>query len=40
MGVIRLAVDAQSGDYAPAEIVVGGVQGARNLGLPLSDPGG
>jgi glycerol-3-phosphate acyltransferase PlsX len=42
MGVIRLAVDAMGGDYAPGEIVAGAVQGARDLGLRLllvGDPG-
>jgi phosphate acyltransferase len=35
MGVIRLAVDAMGGDYAPDEIVAGAIQGARDLGLEL-----
>ncbi|MEJ2262226.1 MAG: phosphate acyltransferase PlsX [Anaerolineales bacterium] len=36
MGVIRLAVDAMGGDYAPAEIVAGAIQGARELGLAVA----
>jgi glycerol-3-phosphate acyltransferase PlsX len=36
MGVIRLAVDAMGGDHAPAEIVAGAIQGARDFGLGLS----
>lgn len=36
MGVIRLAIDAMGGDYAPAEIVTGAIQGARELGLAVS----
>lgn len=35
MGVIRLAVDAMGGDFAPAEIVAGAIQGARDMGLKL-----
>lgn len=35
MGVIRLAVDAMGGDYAPGEIIAGAVQGARDLDLGL-----
>jgi len=35
MGVIRLAVDAMGGDYAPGEIVAGAIQGARDLDLCL-----
>ena len=35
MGVMRLAVDAMGGDYAPAEIVAGAVQGARQLDMGL-----
>jgi glycerol-3-phosphate acyltransferase PlsX len=35
MGVIRLAIDAMGGDYAPAEIVAGAVAGARDFGLNL-----
>jgi glycerol-3-phosphate acyltransferase PlsX len=36
MGVIRLAVDAMGGDFAPAEIVAGAVRGARDFNLGLS----
>lgn len=35
MGVIRIAVDAMGGDFAPAEIVAGAVKGARELNLDL-----
>ena len=35
MGVIRLAVDAMGGDYAPTEIVAGVVEGARDFDLHL-----
>lgn len=35
MGVVRLAIDAMGGDYAPAEIVAGVVEGARDFGLSL-----
>ena len=35
MGVIRLAVDAMGGDYAPDEIIAGAVQGAHELDLGL-----
>ncbi len=35
MGVIRLAVDAMGGDFAPREIVAGALLGARQLGLEL-----
>jgi len=35
MGVIRLAIDAMGGDYAPAEIVAGVVEGARDFDLNL-----
>jgi len=31
--LIRVAVDAMGGDYAPEEIVKGGVQAARELGV-------
>ncbi len=30
---VRLALDAMGGDYAPGEIVLGGVQAARELDL-------
>jgi glycerol-3-phosphate acyltransferase PlsX len=33
MGLIRLAIDAMGGDYAPGEIVAGALQGARDLGM-------
>jgi phosphate acyltransferase len=33
MGMIRLAIDAMGGDFAPREIVSGAVQGARQLGI-------
>src|SRR6185436_3192998 len=36
MGVIRLAIDAMGGDYAPAEIVAGVVAGARDFGPNLN----
>ena len=35
MGIVRLAVDAMGGDYAPAEIVAGAVRGARDFDLRL-----
>ena len=35
MGVIRIAVDAMGGDYAPGEIIAGAVQGAKDLDLGL-----
>lgn len=35
MGLIRLAVDAMGGDFAPAEIVAGALTGARQAGLAL-----
>ncbi len=35
MGMIRLAIDAMGGDYAPHEIVSGAVNGARRLGISL-----
>jgi glycerol-3-phosphate acyltransferase PlsX len=35
MGVIRLAVDAMGGDFAPHEIVLGAARGARRLGISL-----
>jgi glycerol-3-phosphate acyltransferase PlsX len=35
MGIVRLAVDAMGGDFAPEEIVVGAILGARQLGLDL-----
>ena len=35
MGVIRLAIDAMGGDFAPAEIVAGAVQGARALDMSV-----
>ena len=35
MGMIRLAVDAMGGDYAPGEIIAGALQGAQDLGLGL-----
>jgi phosphate acyltransferase len=33
MGIIRLAIDAMGGDFAPQEIVAGAVRGARRLGI-------
>ncbi len=33
--MIRVAVDAMGGDYAPAETVAGGVQAARELGIEI-----
>src|SRR5262245_38596462 len=36
MGVVRLAIDAMGGDYAPAEIVAGVVEGARDCGPNLN----
>jgi glycerol-3-phosphate acyltransferase PlsX len=35
MGLIRLAIDAMGGDYAPAEIVAGALAGARRSGVGL-----
>lgn len=35
MGLIRLAIDAMGGDFAPHEIVAGAVQGAHRLGVDL-----
>jgi glycerol-3-phosphate acyltransferase PlsX len=35
MGMIRLAIDAMGGDFAPHEIVTGAVNGARRLGISL-----
>jgi glycerol-3-phosphate acyltransferase PlsX len=35
MGMIRLAIDAMGGDFAPHEIVAGAVQGARQLGIKV-----
>jgi phosphate acyltransferase len=35
MGLIRLAIDAMGGDFAPHEIVAGAVRGARVLGISL-----
>jgi phosphate acyltransferase len=35
MGMIRLAIDAMGGDFAPHEIIKGAVQGARRLELSL-----
>jgi glycerol-3-phosphate acyltransferase PlsX len=35
MGMIRLAIDAMGGDFAPHEIVAGAVCGARRLGVSL-----
>jgi glycerol-3-phosphate acyltransferase PlsX len=35
MGIIRLAVDAMGGDFAPHEIVIGAARGARRLGISL-----
>ncbi len=35
MGIVRLAIDAMGGDFAPHEIVVGAVQGANRLGIGL-----
>jgi len=35
MGLIRLAIDAMGGDFAPHEIVAGAVRGARRLGVSL-----
>jgi glycerol-3-phosphate acyltransferase PlsX len=35
MGIVRLAIDAMGGDFAPHEIVAGAVQGARRLGISV-----
>jgi glycerol-3-phosphate acyltransferase PlsX len=35
MGVIRLAIDALGGDFAPQEIVAGALAGARHLGIQI-----
>ena len=32
---VRVAVDAMGGDYAPAEVVSGAVQAARNMGVEI-----
>jgi glycerol-3-phosphate acyltransferase PlsX len=34
-GQVRIAVDAMGGDYAPADVVSGAVQAARNTGLEM-----
>jgi glycerol-3-phosphate acyltransferase PlsX len=36
MGLIRLAIDAMGGDFAPREIVAGALQGARALGVGVA----
>jgi glycerol-3-phosphate acyltransferase PlsX len=35
MGLMRLAIDAMGGDFAPSEIVSGALQGARQLGISM-----
>ena len=33
MGMMRLAIDAMGGDFAPSEIIAGALRGARQLGI-------
>ena len=35
MGKVTIAIDAMGGDYAPAEIVAGALQGARDFGVEI-----